>query len=795
MSKKPLVPNKNPKGLGKGKGNAGKAGKVANAGKTAKAAKATKAPRRTRICSRLSKGRLTILIAEVDSIAKGFNGIKGGGPERNRFVTSLFKGITKPDKNPEKEPEVIVSLDYYERIKRLFSEENMKNIMRLKEDLVNDILGTMADGLEDLVNPDDDGSSTTGKKYSIANFIGIIKNVDNLEQYCIDNIIHISKFNPILQKLPYIDKISTLVMINMLKKIYNFKFKDAPINDENMRFIYLKTTTGLIDKITDEYLGINKNNLEDLTEDVKTELEYYTQIYILKDCAYDENPSVVSKQNAELIIADLKGRVKYINESKVKFDTLVNHRDFMIIDAKECYLDSEIKDNILSYNDIILKMKNNFSSFEDFFKINNHKFLRKNPIYMQLLDNTIYTSEIMTTISSKIYRDKLYDLFDKIEYCENLIKKLQDTKQSYIQFISDFSNLKILEDENIEGMEQFNSLLGKDKIEDVLRDINNNIPFNMKNMISILNILCKNKKFNDSQKEDKNFLELKKLIQKKADVIDNSPYEDDFEEYIEPRKKDEIMQSLEEMKAERELLEKEEEDEKNRRDNEKGKKEVAKARFVDAIDKVKFKKKVIKIEEELPAAIAVEREKQAKAKARNKGVQDIIGVLKTNVAANVADAANKSSLELILQERDDINKGINTEKIGDTKITPDPPLKEYRLGVDNTSVENTPENRERFRIENEATKQRELELTKRQQKDDDNWSKKRPLTDKEIINNPIYMSYGGKLTTKYISTGNFVYILYEKKKIRRCVYAKAKGRGKYCKIKGDYILVSKLKVV
>jgi hypothetical protein len=54
---------------------------------------------------------------------------------------------------------------------------------------------------------------------------------------------------------------------------------------------------------------------------------------------------------------------------------------------------------------------------------------------------------------------------------------------------------------------------------------------------------------------------------------------------------------------------------------------------------------------------------------------------------------------------------------------------------------------------------------------------------------------GGKLTTKYISTGDFVYILYEKKKIRRCVYAKAKGRGKYCKIKGDYILVSKLKVV
>jgi hypothetical protein len=69
-----------------------------------------------------------------------------------------------------------------------------------------------------------------------------------------------------------------------------------------------------------------------------------------------------------------------------------------------------------------------------------------------------------------------------------------------------------------------------------------------------------------------------------------------------------------------------------------------------------------------------------------------------------------------------------------------------------------------------------------------------------LVDNMDYVEYlresmGGKLTTKYISTGDFVYILYEKKKIKRCVYTKAKGRGKYCKIKGDYILVSKLKVV
>jgi hypothetical protein len=57
---------------------------------------------------------------------------------------------------------------------------------------------------------------------------------------------------------------------------------------------------------------------------------------------------------------------------------------------------------------------------------------------------------------------------------------------------------------------------------------------------------------------------------------------------------------------------------------------------------------------------------------------------------------------------------------------------------------------------------------------------------------------GGKLAANYKSyksTGKFVYILYKKKRIKRCVYVKAKGRGKYCKIDKEYILLSKLKVV
>ena len=56
-------------------------------------------------------------------------------------------------------------------------------------------------------------------------------------------------------------------------------------------------------------------------------------------------------------------------------------------------------------------------------------------------------------------------------------------------------------------------------------------------------------------------------------------------------------------------------------------------------------------------------------------------------------------------------------------------------------------------------------------------------------------SEGGKLVAKYKSTGESVYILYKKKKIKRCVYEKTKGRGKYCKIDGEYKLLSKLKIM
>jgi hypothetical protein len=47
---------------------------------------------------------------------------------------------------------------------------------------------------------------------------------------------------------------------------------------------------------------------------------------------------------------------------------------------------------------------------------------------------------------------------------------------------------------------------------------------------------------------------------------------------------------------------------------------------------------------------------------------------------------------------------------------------------------------------------------------------------------------------KYIPTGDVVYILYNKKRIKRNIYVKDKGRPtKYCKINKEYVLLSKLR--
>jgi hypothetical protein len=69
-----------------------------------------------------------------------------------------------------------------------------------------------------------------------------------------------------------------------------------------------------------------------------------------------------------------------------------------------------------------------------------------------------------------------------------------------------------------------------------------------------------------------------------------------------------------------------------------------------------------------------------------------------------------------------------------------------------------------------------------------------PLNEKPFIISNHKAIGGSRSVVKYKSTGEHVHIVYNNRKLKRCVYAKAKGRGKYCKINKIYILLSKLKL-
>ena len=669
MSKKPLVPNKNPKGRGKGMGSAGKV---------------AKAPRMTRICSRLSKDRLTILIAEVDSIAKGFKGLKGLNGLKGGGIKTFF-GFNKTDNKPE----AIVKVDYYERIKGLFSEENTKNIKRLKEDLVINILGTMADRLENLVDfKDEKGDVVELKRMQLLKFISIINEIDNLGQEHISKII----MNDSLKELDYIDKITTLVMINILKKVYKSKFTNLPLKETTFKYLY--NTKDLIMKITQEYNGKNDAKaLKDLTEDVKRQLEYYNHIYILDDYAAtkgDENDAIK-------IIEWMK--LKCIGIEKDKFIKFIYH-PFLDKDdfTTDCITNLVLKGAIDNYNETIKMIKEIYDPLGFPNTENYINFIKDdNPITKIYIEGLLSTRGLLSP-------DILYKLYKYIIYYEDKMKLFPSMKTKYIECVKvfyddtitrnyykepltlekkqEYLNASIKEDE-IKELESSITLYNKtyEEINEELKkwgniekDINNYIPVDLTNIVFLYNKLCNSNYIYES---------IYKKITRDADKIL--------------------------------ILE-------NKREIEKKVDEEKQSNIKDELQKINKSLENITRELSLPI-ISPER--------INNLNQNKIMVTATQKQLQ----EDLKNLELKIAEKDLIYKNEISEA-----------------------------NNEAF----------------------DNYNRSR---------SPSGELGGGKLTTKYISTGNFVYILYEKKRIRRCVYAKAKGRGKYCKIKGDYILVSKLKVV
>jgi hypothetical protein len=66
---------------------------------------------------------------------------------------------------------------------------------------------------------------------------------------------------------------------------------------------------------------------------------------------------------------------------------------------------------------------------------------------------------------------------------------------------------------------------------------------------------------------------------------------------------------------------------------------------------------------------------------------------------------------------------------------------------------------------------------------------------KRLANITTRRSKRGGNPPKYKSTGITVRILYKKRKYKRIIYVKDTNKTKYCKIDGEYILLSKMKVI
>jgi hypothetical protein len=150
--------------------------------------------------------------------------------------------------------------------------------------------------------------------------------------------------------------------------------------------------------------------------------------------------------------------------------------------------------------------------------------------------------------------------------------------------------------------------------------------------------------------------------------------------------------------------------------------------------------------------------------------------------SNIIDIDKKKKLKALTEAKEDLEKIIGN----DIKIfnnIKDELIIKYK-------AEHADNNEDRIYKEFNAYFQEKIKSLNFEKEDIEKFN-----LNEELVEPPQAASEGGKLAAKYKSTGESVYILYKKKKIKRCVYEKTKGRGKYCKIDGEYKLLSKLKIM
>jgi hypothetical protein len=384
MSKKPLVPVKRPT-KGSGKGN--------------------------------HRG-LKKLMKEVDSMAKGLNEVNG--------MKGLKGGVGWLSRGTNKDVKEVVAKDYYDKLRDFFENpENIANIKRLKEGLVNDVLGTMAGGLDVLFNWFKSAEKVEIEKTAIIKFVSIIKDINKLDQSHLNKIINSKN----LKGLPYIEKITTLVMIKMLIDVYNSRgveiinIDDFDFNDELII---------LIDKIITEFKDNKDNKDNDVLKDLTTDVISFKNIndniniisqYYNSDGDTDKVLTIVKtlKARRDNVLQRMKELMNKINIKKKRYlnsNNILLYKSFLTISK-------EIKQKIKNIEDYMIREKEFFGmyNFDKYIDIDNVKNIKRNLKKHQADINAGATSSPNIIYNYKKWYNLYMETLNNEKYITDFLKR------------------------------------------------------------------------------------------------------------------------------------------------------------------------------------------------------------------------------------------------------------------------------------------------------------------------------------------------------------------------------------
>ena len=688
--------------------------------------------------------KLEKVIVDIENIAKKiFKGKKGGG---------FFDKKVDPDVNKSIQD---------------FLEKNRDKMKKLKNKLIDDIFNILNKSIKDDIKEE--------VKYK-EKLIYIVLNINKLDNNIFDDEILVND--------PRTPTISAIIILNTIIKYSNSQSIMKKINNNELD-IEIDHYKDILERIKTNYHNdkkIQEENNKLLNEELGN---------IIKIRKFFNKDSTYKKEDKNALFSELNEKIEKfdpinsLNKKKTEFnfDNLIQNFNKL---KEGKYVEYKLS-RFHKINKIIIDIENFQTTDIVFPKIYTDEY----DVNKDDFSTTITTDGNTKTVKGEqawfdynrrainieqITKNVIQEKFNEFEKQYEFETKIANMIESYNKKLKDFSN-KAIKDKEIE--EYFKT-----------EDLNNTVE-QINKKINILNY--------DDENQD---TELTKIIEelKKLDNTINVAIEITKTKKAEKKTKEVAVEAKEAKEAV----------------------EAKDAALALAAEQVKAKDAALALAAEAEAAAkeaAKEAEAEAEAQAESNEKYKISNENSTKLEEymkrkKISDAYKnaKKNLESLLSRKEKLENDPITEeafkKVSEKIVLAEKKAEaaEQALKViddeadikKNVDIEKKSA-KEKAAAEKAAAEKAAAEKAAAEAKAAEAELKR--LKDLNFKNNPLIRSnsspsiIGGKLVAKYKSTGESVYILYNKKKIKRCVYEKTKGRGKYCKIDGEYKLLSKLKIM